>query len=285
MSHRAKAQEYFAEGDYSKAINFYTLAIRDDDSNTKLYLARAKSYYFNSKDLSQVQWKKVLDDCTTALNLDKQNYDAMYYSGLAYVYGFKKIEKGLKLMMEAYEKSLGRSKNYKQYTLPQQIYQDILKVKKLKQKLEWEEHLTNANPFFNKLVYLLQETYDKEVEELRSKDVKKDVFDYGVTKLAVQYNKEIRELVEMFELRYNGTLDDKMKVDPPDFLCDPISFNLLHDPVITPSGHSYEKSWLFQHLAHNEYDPLTRQKLTKDQCYPNLSLKSCVELYSSKYSL
>lgn len=291
MKNHEKAQEYMSEGDYAKAINFYSLAIKNDSFNSKLYSSRAKAYYLNLKqqhpqescEIPQAQWKKILDDCNLALNNDKLNYDAMFYSGLALVYGFKKIDRGMKLINESYEKSLTKSKNYKHFTLPQLIYNELLKVKNYKKKLELEEYLTTSDPFFNKLVYLLQQNYEKETSDLFSKDIKKNVLDYGLTKLAIQYNKEIRELIEMFELRYDQQHEAKdLSIEPPDFLCDPISFHLFHDPVITPSGHSYEKAWLFQHLTNHEYDPLTRQKLTKDQCYPNSILKACVEYYVNK---
>lgn len=291
MKNREKAQEYMAEGDYAKAINFYSLAIQNDSSNSKLYSSRAKAYYLNlkqqhndeSSEIPQAQWKKILEDCNLALSHDKMNYDAMFYSGLSLVYGLKKFDKGMRLINESYEKSLTKSKSYKHYTLPQLIYNELLKVKTYKKKLELEEYLATSDPFFNKLVHLLQENYERETSELFSKDIKKNVLDYGLTKLAVQYNKEIRELIEMFELRYNQQHESKdISAEPPEFLCDPISFHLFHDPVITPSGHSYERAWLFQHLTNHEYDPLTRQKLTKEQCYPNSTLKACVEYYINK---
>ena len=34
--------------------------------------------------------------------------------------------------------------------------------------------------------------------------------------------------------------------DVPEYLCDKISFELLKDPVITPSGHTYEREVILQ---------------------------------------
>ncbi|CAK9442179.1 uncharacterized protein LODBEIA_P59220 [Lodderomyces beijingensis] len=290
LSYKEKAQESMLEGDFSGAINFYTLALKTDSSNSKLLSSRARAYYLNSQgsassNPSQTQWKKILDDCNSALVADKENYEALYYSALAQAYGYGRLEKGLKALGEAYTKSLARAKSSKQYSLPQDIYLDILKLKQRVRQVSLHTSLNESNPFFNKLVYLLQQEYEKDLQELLSKQITKDCLDYATTKLAVRYNKEVKELVEMFKLKNRGREEEEMQhmsnveVEHPDFLCDPISFNLFHDPVITPSGQSFEKAWLWQHLSSKDYDPLTRQKLSKDNCYPNLGLKACVDHY------
>ena len=45
-------------------------------------------------------------------------------------------------------------------------------------------------------------------------------------------------------------LDDDEEA--PEYLLDPISFELFTDPVITPSGITYEKSHLLDHLKTEE---------------------------------
>ncbi|WLF81352.1 hypothetical protein PVL30_005149 [Lodderomyces elongisporus] len=333
MSFKDKASEALKEGNYTGAINFYTLALKNEPSNSKLFSSRAKAYYLNlqtgSSNPTQAQWKKIADDCSTSLSLDKDNYDAIYYNALVQSYGYKRLEKGLKLLNEAYTKSLSRVKQSKHYSLPQEIYMEILKLKANIREMRLHENLANANPFFNKLVYLLQQEYERKLKELMSKDMQKPAFDYATTKLAVEYNNEIKQLIDMFELKRrnveeqhkevkelkkdeqkngknnnsssssssssssdssiassasgSGNSEKKQALDvgieAPEYLCDPISFNIFHDPVITPSGQSFERSWLFQYLSSNECDPLTRQKLTKEDCYPNLGLKACADRY------
>ena len=79
----------------------------------------------------------------------------------------------------------------------------------------------------------------------------------------------------------------------PDYLCDKISFELLNDPVITPSGITYNKKGqtpLFfflkvsasldieEHLQKvGHFDPVTSSKLTSDMLIPNLVMKEVVE--------
>ncbi|KAI5950361.1 hypothetical protein KGF54_005178 [Candida jiufengensis] len=305
MSYKEKGLESMLEGNYPSAINYYTLAIKNDSYNSKLFSSRAKAYYLNLKNVenpSQIQWKKIIDDCTTALELDKDNYDASFYNALTQAFCYKRKEKGLKLLNETYIKSLSKAKSYKSYSLPQEIYQEILKLKTIQYNNNnninndtktQSRGFNETNKFFNKIVYLLQVDYEKKLKEILSKDVDKSVLDHAITEHAIQYNTEIKELIEMFEMYHSkdhsstqseGSLIEEEEEDlndeePPDYLCDPISFNIFHDPVITPSGQSFERSWLFQHLSNNEYDPLTRQKLTKDDCYLNLGLKACADQY------
>ncbi|KAK6459310.1 U-box domain-containing protein [Scheffersomyces xylosifermentans] len=73
---------------------------------------------------------------------------------------------------------------------------------------------------------------------------------------------------------------DKISNEAPDHLLDPISFQLFSDPVITPSGITYEKSHLLQHLrSKGNFDPLTRAPLQEVQLYPNLVMKDSVQDY------
>ena len=44
----------------------------------------------------------------------------------------------------------------------------------------------------------------------------------------------------------------------PDHMIDAITFEVMHDPVITPSGQSYERVGLLKHIKATGVDPLTR---------------------------
>ena len=64
----------------------------------------------------------------------------------------------------------------------------------------------------------------------------------------------------------------------PDYLIDNISFAIMHDPVVTRTGNSYDRSTLLEHLKRSNTDPLTREPLTRDDLRPNLALKqACAE--------
>ena len=51
----------------------------------------------------------------------------------------------------------------------------------------------------------------------------------------------------------------------------------MHDPVMTKTGNSYDKSTVIEHLKHSKTDPLTREPLRMDDLRPNLALKQACE--------
>lgn len=63
----------------------------------------------------------------------------------------------------------------------------------------------------------------------------------------------------------------------PDYLVDNISFSVMHDPVLTKTGHSYDRATIQEHLRRSETDPLTREPLHKEDLRPNLALKQACE--------
>lgn len=72
---------------------------------------------------------------------------------------------------------------------------------------------------------------------------------------------------------------DELKVDDSStFMC-PITSDLMHDPVICPEGHSFERKVIEEWLDHKKTNPVTRQYLTKDMLTPNRALRDSIDLY------
>ena len=74
---------------------------------------------------------------------------------------------------------------------------------------------------------------------------------------------------------------------PHCFSC-PINFTLMDDPVITPSGHTFERSAIESAIHRDGRNPITREFLTIDQLIPNRSLKEAIEDYkldTTSYSI
>lgn len=68
----------------------------------------------------------------------------------------------------------------------------------------------------------------------------------------------------------------------PDHLIDMITFEPMHDPVMTKNGHSYERSTIYEHLKRSATDPLTRDPLTINDLRSNFGLKAaCDEFWES----
>lgn len=74
--------------------------------------------------------------------------------------------------------------------------------------------------------------------------------------------------------------DRRRKREVPDFLCGKISFEILQEPVITPSGITYERKDIEEHLMRvGHFDPVTRTQLSQEQLIPNFSMKEVVDAF------
>jgi STIP1 family protein 1 len=65
----------------------------------------------------------------------------------------------------------------------------------------------------------------------------------------------------------------------PDALCCGISMDVFQDPVVTPSGLSYERKYIEEHLRKSSIDPITRKPLSASQLTANTALKQAADMY------
>eukprot|EP00918_Siedleckia_nematoides_P102967 GHVU01224850.1.p1 GENE.GHVU01224850.1~~GHVU01224850.1.p1 ORF type:complete len:367 (-),score=53.54 GHVU01224850.1:113-1177(-) len=69
------------------------------------------------------------------------------------------------------------------------------------------------------------------------------------------------------------------KVLPP-HLCCSISMSLMRDPVVTPSGTTYERSFIESHIRKNgPTDPVSRERCELSQLHPNRSIVEATEAF------
>jgi STIP1 family protein 1 len=135
-----------------------------------------------------------------------------------------------------------------------------------------ERRLANAVPLLADLKALLKDKLDRDICEAE-KTLPIDEINDEKEYLQKTYNDKLSELMMIFA-RADKEYE---KREVPDYLLDPISFNLFVDPVISKSGQTFEKSWILQHLKTSKTDPFSRQPLTKDDLVPNLQLKAAAE--------
>jgi STIP1 family protein 1 len=69
------------------------------------------------------------------------------------------------------------------------------------------------------------------------------------------------------------------KREVPDYLIDSISFEIMHDPVVTKQGQSYERATIIEHLKRNPTDPLSREPLYISELRPNVALKQACDAF------
>ncbi|KAI5965551.1 uncharacterized protein KGF55_000913 [Candida pseudojiufengensis] len=179
------------------------------------------------------------------------------------------------------------------------------------------------NKLLNKLNSLLEENHNRQVNDLEKKHQDNPgYYKIQLFELLKKQLEELCNLLDIFKNNYTHSLydnnllnfkknqiqqasnsnsspissnqslsslsmiqvNDEVITEAPDYLLDPISFEVLTDPVVTPSGITYEKQNLLLHMKkRGKFDPISKQPLSKDQLYPNLVIKDSVEAYKVEH--
>jgi hypothetical protein len=65
-----------------------------------------------------------------------------------------------------------------------------------------------------------------------------------------------------------------------DWVCS-ISFKLMVDPVVAQDGHTYERTDIETWLRKNSTSPMDRSSITNTKLYPNIGLKTAIQLWKN----
>jgi STIP1 homology and U-box containing protein 1 len=143
----------------------------------------------------------------------------------------------------------------------------VLEAKKAKWEAKERERLRQRSEMLRELEDSLIRNGAAQVDETN------DPVEIEETKAATQ--RKIEELYSIFAIADPVNMQ---KREVPDYMIDNISFAFMHDPVMTKSGQSYERSTIEAHLKTSPTDPLTREPLRKEELRSNLALKqACAE--------
>jgi len=63
---------------------------------------------------------------------------------------------------------------------------------------------------------------------------------------------------------------------PQEWIC-PITLQVMHDPVIGPDGHTYERSAITQWLTQHTTSPVTREQMRNTNLIPNIALRNLIQ--------
>lgn len=242
---RNLGNESFKRGFLESAIDYYSKAIDSFPDNFEYYTNRALCYK------KQEKWQEVANDVRVALNLDEDSVKAHYYLGQALIHLGEPTE-GLKKLTKA--KTL--SEHYKVPYIDE-IDNEIHKAKKAIWLNEDAKMVEELHSFKNYIESTIER--DREAGLLTVDD-----YDQRIS----QYNKTF-DYIERARQR---------KI--PNHLCCTISMCLMKDPVISPSGITYERKLLEQHFKCNgEFEPVTREPCSLKNIYPNYAVKEAIDLF------
>jgi STIP1 family protein 1 len=268
---KQKGNAHFKEGEYDKAVNLYSQAIQQHSSNHLLYTNRANAR------LRLGVWQEVIDDCIRSIELERDNMKAYYFLAQAQ-FELRHPNEALSSAITAYDIC---SRSPKQTSSAFSIAGFVLKCKRAKWDIRERDRLRKRS----ELLAQLEGKLDLDLkQELAETDERLRIGEFGEIgakeereSISEAHKAKIAELRNVFAIADPSNM---AKREVPDFLIDTISFEIMHDPVVTKSGQSYERATITEHLKRNPTDPLSREPLYVPELRPNVALKkACDEFW------
>uniref|UniRef100_A0A671VSF0 E3 ubiquitin-protein ligase CHIP n=2 Tax=Sparus aurata TaxID=8175 RepID=A0A671VSF0_SPAAU len=264
---KEQGNRLFLSRKYLEAAACYSKAITHSPSVPAYYTNRALCY------VKLQQYDKALSDCRHALELDSQSVKAHFFMGQCH------------LEMENYDEAIGNLQ--KAYNLAKEqrlnFGDDIPSALRVAKKKRWnsleERRINQESELHAYLSKLIQAEKKRELEGCRRKQEDKSDdsrVQHNLNEIHTKHDKYLSDMEELF-----CQVDEKRKKrEIPDFLCGKISFELMREPCITPSGVTYDRKDIEEHLQRvGHFDPVTRSPLTQDQLIPNLAMKEVIDAF------
>ncbi|KAL6624642.1 hypothetical protein ACP70R_031963 [Stipagrostis hirtigluma subsp. patula] len=257
---RIEGNACFKKARLGAAIDCYTEAIALCPDVAVYWMNRGLCHF------RRKEWPKVEEDSRRALALDDTLVKGHYLLGCALL---EKEE--FALAIHEFEKALNllKSKNP-----TEQMAEDIWQVLSKAKYLDWEKHSTER-------LWRRQSLKEACENALKEHHFLSGTLVEDSDGSTDEYSEQIKLLSDVFT---KATLADT-PTDVPDHLCCQITFEIFRDPVITPSGITYERTVLLEHLRKvGNFDPVTREPLKEHQLVPNLAIKEAVQAYLKEHS-
>ncbi|XP_070580547.1 E3 ubiquitin-protein ligase CHIP-like [Ptychodera flava] len=259
---KEQGNRFFSARKYEDAINSYTKAIMRNPNTPTFYTNRSLCY------LKLQQWELAMKDCKHAIDMDSSLVKGHFFLGQALVEmgGYDEAMASLK---RAYDLAREQKLNFGD---------DIASALRTAKKRRWNhmedkriQQEIELQSYLNKLMLEDKNRRAEELEKTSNKDCKDEA-----KKIEAEYENHLKELNSLF-----AAVDERRKKrDVPDYLCGKISFELMREPVITPSGITYDRKDIEEHLQRvGHFDPVTRTDLTQDQLTPNLAMKEVIDMF------
>ncbi|KAB0793883.1 hypothetical protein PPYR_13503 [Photinus pyralis] len=261
---KEQGNRMFSLRKYDDAINCYTKAIIKNPDVAQYFTNRALCH------LKLMRWEQACTDCRRALDMDTSSIKGHFFLGEALV-ETENYDEAIKHLQRASDLAREQKLNFgddiaSALRLARKKRFSVLEEKRIAQEIELQAYL-------NKLI---KEDKERQLSKLIADEINRDIID--------EKGREIEDKCEAYTNELNSLFikvdDRRRKRDVPDYLCGKISFEILQEPVITPSGITYEKKDIEEHLQRvGHFDPVTRVKLTQDQLIPNFAMKEVVDSF------
>lgn len=261
---KEQGNRMFSLRKYEDATNLYTKAIIKNPDVAHYFTNRALCH------LKLQKWDQACTDCRRALDMDPSLVKGHFFMGQA-LFESENYDEAVKHLQRAFDlareqklnfgddiSSMLRSARKKRFTL--------LEEKRIAQEIELQSYINK----------LMADDKEKQLKELDQEGLDADFRVHKAQEIKHKCDTSMNDLNTIF-----AKVDERRrKREVPDYLCGKISFEILQEPVITPSGITYEKKDIEEHLQRvGHFDPVTRVTLTQDQLIPNYAMKEVVDSF------
>uniref|UniRef100_A0A8C6ZQH6 E3 ubiquitin-protein ligase CHIP n=3 Tax=Nothoprocta TaxID=8806 RepID=A0A8C6ZQH6_NOTPE len=261
QEHKEQGNRLFVGRKYPEAAACYGRAINRNPLVAVYYTNRALCY------LKMQQHDKALADCKRALELDSQSVKAHFFLGQC------------QLEMESYDEAIANLQRAYNLAKEQRLNfgDDIPSALRIAKKKRWnsieEKRINQENELHSYLTKLIMAEKERELAECRKTQQEENADD----------SRSRAQLANIEAKHVSVQVGEDQKRDIPDYLCGKISFELMREPCITPSGITYDRKDIEEHLQRvGHFDPVTRSPLTQDQLIPNLAMKEVIDAFISE---
>ncbi|KFW03960.1 STIP1 homology and U box-containing protein 1, partial [Fulmarus glacialis] len=191
-------------------------------------------------------------DCKRALELDGQSVKAHFFLGQC------------QMEMENYDEAIANLQvpvsempfPFPAYNLAKEqrlnFGDDIPSALRIAKKKRWnsieEKRINQENELHSYLTKLIMAEKERELAECRKTQQEENADEsrsrVQLASIEAKHDKYLADMDELF-----SQVDEKSKKrDIPDYLCGKISFELMREPCITPSGITYDRKDIEEHL-------------------------------------
>ncbi|XP_046738820.1 E3 ubiquitin-protein ligase CHIP isoform X1 [Diprion similis] len=256
---------------YEDAASCYTKAIIKNPTQATYFTNRALCH------LKLKRWDSSCQDCRRALDIDPCLVKGHFFLGQALL-ELELFDEAVKHLQRAVDLAKEQKLNY-----GDDVTAVLRQARKRRFQLREEQRVAQDIELQSYLNQLIIQDADRNIASLEANDSEvteneEDTNRTGRTKEQAEEYRDncIAHLNDLF-----AKVDERRRVrEVPDYLCGKISFEILQEPVITPSGITYERKDIEEHLQRvGHFDPVTRVRLTQDQLIPNLSMKEVVDAF------
>ncbi|KAJ5474423.1 hypothetical protein N7475_003989 [Penicillium sp. IBT 31633x] len=272
---KAKGNELFKAGDWSGAEDYYSQAIQKNPHDATFFTNRAITR------IKLAKWADVEHDARVAIDIyGLKNPTALkscYYLAQALI-GLGRPQEAYEVASDAYQQSL-TTKNAQTENLSQTVLrakQQIWAAKESSRLRELDETLGSVEA-------LIEADVTRALAELQGRLDRGEIGEigFGEDQKALREDAEIKikNLREAFQIASKGEIQERVV---PDYLIDGITFEIMHDPVITPSGASFDRIGITKYVEKAGVDPLTRAPISVKDLRNNYALKAACEEFLTK---